>query len=151
MTLPTGGINTDNYKVYVDNDTYDPDTMTDITSYVNSIEVSGGEREIVEEHVLGEQNPLVSPGRPAAINVAMRVLYTETGGEPAALLQSWYENNTQIYVCLMPKGKTAPNRQYLGQGYVTNPFIPPANSESAGKIWVTINARLSNMPATAYS
>lgn len=117
----------------------DDSTYTSIGGSSNSVEPGGGASKKGSAHTFGTMPPIVSIGKPEAVDLKLNILYTEVSGEAADLLQGYFENQTAVYLRYRPKGAGTGLWQFKGLGYFYTPVTPKIDSDNANPIAVTIN------------
>lgn len=90
----------------------------------NSLTVDGGEREIGTFFDAQNDVPTLGAGKRGALEIVVRVKYSETGGEAHTVLGDAYENATETMIRYSPRGGASGQRLYTSDaGYVkTHPY-----------------------------
>lgn len=104
---------------------------TDISGQTNALTPSGGDREIGTFFDAANDTPTLGAGKRSEIEIAMRVKYGETGGQGFDILESAYENATEIMVRWSPRGGASGQRMYTSDaGYVRSHQYPGQEVQS---------------------
>lgn len=114
-------------------------SLTDISGFTGSVEVSGGERDTAGTKTFDGDTAILTAGKRNPITVTARAVYTETASEPYKLAVSCYENGTACYIRWSPKGDDAAELRYTtSAGYIKNPVYPSASADSADAMMIEI-------------
>jgi len=136
MAQTTGSIS--GYDLVIGYST-DNSTYTDISGSTNSVEPGGGARKSGSQHTFGTDTPIVKVGRTEMVSTKIKILYSETAAEAAALIQAAYENMTACYLRMRPRGSTSTYWQFTGgPGYFTTFAAPKVDSDNAAPIAVDV-------------
>lgn len=84
-------------------------TFTDISSWLNDVKLTGGDRELATEFVFGSDTALVLTGKRKPIDLELIVLYTEGVTDPfEQFIRPAYETSTPtpLYFKWLPRGST---------------------------------------------
>jgi hypothetical protein len=111
-------------------------TWTDISGYTNKIEWDGGEREIAEASVFGEDVAKIAPGKRSPVEITVTVAYDESTSSPLETLQSAYESSSTLQVRWSPTGGVTGSKRYSAIGYVTTPIVPAGDAEASDVLMV---------------
>lgn len=104
---------------------------TDISGQTNALTPEGGDREIGEFFDAQNDTPTLGAGKRAAIELNVRVKYGETAGQGYDILESAYENATEILVRWSPQGGQSGERLYTSDaGYVKTHKYPGQEVQS---------------------
>ena len=106
-------------------------SWTDISGFANSIGIGGGDREIGEFFTADGDIPVLGAGKRAALELTVKILYTEGGSDPYTTVRSAYENATALYVRFSPKGGDSGEFMFTSAaGYVMNAVYPQGEVQS---------------------
>lgn len=106
-------------------------TWVDISGQTNAVMPEGGDREVGEFFDAANDTPTLGAGKRGSINITTRVKYTETGGEGFAILESAYENATEILIRWSPRGGASGQHLYTSDaGYVKTHKYPGQEVQS---------------------
>lgn len=134
MTQTTGGISFRNNKIELSTDGIN---FTDASGFGNSIEPGGGERGIGKEFTWDGDTPIITAGKRDALELKVKVVYTEGASDPVEVVRAAYEAGSSLYVRWSPKGGTAGQFRYLtSAGLVKNPVYPGGEAKSSDPVLV---------------
>lgn len=114
----------------------DGTTWSDISGFSNSIKPDGGELQTAEAYVFQKDAPIITVGKTDPVELTLSILYTEGASEATAVIHGYYAAKTLVYLRYSPKGGTAGQWMWTGQGYFTKPIYPEGNSSKADSIMV---------------
>lgn len=103
----------------------------DISGKAASVAVDGGEFDIGEIKLFGEDHPQVDVGKHARLTLTFRAKYTEAALEPYALIQAAYDNYCDHSMCVryIPLGDTVGNKVYTTiSGILVSPVYPAGDA-----------------------
>lgn len=106
---------------------------TDISGKAASVSVDGGEFDVGEIKVFGEDYPQVDVGKPSRITVTVKALYTENASEPYEIIKTAYETFCDHGICVrwIPLGDTAGNKQFTTvSGVLLSPVYPAGDAST---------------------
>lgn len=110
-------------------------TWTDISGFANSVSVDGGERATSEFFTVDGDTPIVTAGKRGFLDITIKAVYTEEGGDAYAMGMAAYEGNTPLYAQWIPKGTGAGAYVFTtSMGRVTKPIYPQGAADSADAI-----------------
>lgn len=103
----------------------DGSNWTDISGQANSLTPGGGDREIGEFHVASADTPSIGAGKRAALEITVRVKYTENDSEPYGVLLAAATAGSEVYIRYAPLGNTSGNWMFTSDaGYIkSTPFV----------------------------
>lgn len=108
---------------------------TDISGQTNSLVPEGGDREIGTFFDAQNDTPTLGAGKRSPLDISVRVKYGETAGQGYDILESAYENKTEILVRWSPKGGQSGERLYTSDsGFVRTHKYPGQEVESGDPI-----------------
>jgi len=107
----------------------------DISKLAASVAVDGGDFDIGEIKLFGEDHPSVAVGKHNRMNVTIRALYTEDALEPYELVKTAYETYCDHGICARwtPLGDGTPGNNIFTtiSGVLTTPVYPAGDASSA--------------------
>lgn len=133
MAQTTGQTNSTDAIVEVSTD---GSSWTDISGSAAVVTPDGGDRVTGSANTFTGEYPLVAAGKRQAVRVRIRAIYTEVDNESADLINGYVENKTFTYLRYAPRGRTAGNWQFSGQGYFTRPILPPVDAGSGAVVMI---------------
>ncbi len=116
-------------------------TWTDISGFANSIEVSGGERQIGEAYTFDGDTALLTSGKREPVEVTVRVVYTEGTSEPFEVVRAAYEDGSSVYVRWSPKGGSAGNFQFTTAAGLVSSLTYPAGEVGGDPVMVEFTVK----------
>ena len=132
MTQTTGAISMRNNKIEASTN---GSSWTDISGTANSIVAGGGEREIEQTPTFDGDTMIVTAGKRGAIELKVRILYTEGASDAAEVARAAYEAGTAYYLRWSPKGGTSTQFMYTSAaGYIKENTYPGGDAKSAEAI-----------------
>ena len=141
MAQTTGAITFANCKILISATSAFPTSSLDVSGVANNLTLSGGELNMVEGFTFGTNTPIIAAGKRAALELAMKVYYSEIAGDGFSTLATWYEAQTPVYVQYTPKGSGVGAFVFTsGAGYITTPVYPGGDSE--GKEFATFETKV---------
>lgn len=110
-------------------------TFLDMSNYDSKLEMSGGNRQLAESFVFGQDYALVSEGKRAHIDLKLSQLYTEDAGGPEENIRIAYENGASVVIRWTAKGKVTGNYLFTSDpGFLQEPPYPHGEAGSAKEV-----------------
>ena len=119
--------------------TDDASAYEDISGFMNTVTVTGGDRATADFFSPGNATPCVTYGKRASLNVAVNILYTEDDAEVAGLMRIAYEADHELNgFQWQPAGAGVGNFIYTtGFGALLNHPYPGGDAGSADALQIT--------------
>ena len=132
MTQTTGGMSARALKVeYAVNTGGGFGSYVDISGYAASVEPSGAERGVGEQHTFDGDTPIVTTGKLSAARAVLRSVYTQTDSEAFDAIYDAKVNNYPFKLRWSVPGGATGDKQYEVEGYVTKCTPPGGDAGSA--------------------
>jgi len=104
---------------------------TDISGQSNALTPSGGDREVGTFFDASNDYPTLGAGKRGELEIDLRVKYGETAGQGYNILESAYENATEVMIRWSPRGGSSGQVMYTSDaGYVKTHQYPGQEVES---------------------
>lgn len=111
----------------------------DIRAYANSVQVSGGERQIGKFFNFSLDVPELVAGKRESLQVTTRCLFTEGAGDTPEVARAAYEAATPYYTRWSPAGGASGDFLYTTDpGIVINPVYPQGEASSPDPITLEV-------------
>lgn len=128
-------------------------SWTDISGVVNTLEQPEQSRMVGEARTLSGENPIVKGGKKEAMDVVVRIIYSETDAEAYQQIRSIFEASGcgagAMYLRYSPRGGNADDERLTSdQGVLTNWQYPNLNAEEAGPIMCGFTLRIGGFTTT---
>lgn len=128
-------------------------TWTDISGVVNTLEQPEQSRMVGEARTLSGELPIVKGGKREAMDVVVRIIYSETDAEAYQQIRSIFEEAGcgagEMYLRYSPAGGTADKERLTSDlGVLTNWQYPNLNAEEAGPIMTGFTLRIGGFTTT---
>jgi len=131
MTQTTGGMSARALKVeYAVNTGGGFGSYADISGYAASVEPSGAERGIGEQHTGAGDTPIVTTGKLSAARAVLRAVYTQADSEAFDAILDAKVNNYPFKLRWSVPGGATGDKQYEIEGYVAKCTPPSGDTGS---------------------
>lgn len=129
---------------------------TDISGVVNSLEQPEQTRMVGEARTLTGELPIVKGGKREAMDVVVKIIYSETDAEAYQQIRAIFETvgcgAGAMYLRYSPAGGNADNERLTSdQGVLTSWLYPNLNAEEAGPILGGFTLRIGGFTTTVIS
>ncbi len=132
MPQTTGSLSFKDVKIEM---SIDGSSWTNISGIAREVTMGGGDRQTAETFTADTDVPIITKGKRGALDVSVKGVYTEVGGEWFETVRAAYENGTPLYVRWSPKGGLSTNYQFTTDvGTVTGTPYPVGDAGSADAI-----------------
>jgi hypothetical protein len=132
MDQTTGHVTFRNVKVELSTD---GSTWIDVSGSSSSIQIKGGERDVMEITPLFADAPVTRTGAPNPIKIAIKSVYTEVATEAREILDTAYAANTPLSLRYSITGGLPGNRRYIAtNARITKPAFPDGDVSEAKPI-----------------
>ena len=121
---------------------------TDISGWGATVAVSGRERQVGEGFTHDGDRAIVGHGKLQPLDVTVRIIYTEGGLDPYAIVLPPLENHTVMQVRWSPLGGVLSNQQYttnLTHSHVTSCPPPSGEAGSGDPVMLEFTVRTSDI------
>lgn len=113
----------------------DGTTWTNFSGWATDVQISGGTRATGEEYTFDGENPIVTIGKSAPMELTVKSIYTEGGSDIFSIVKTAYETPSNLYIRWAPKGNTTGNFRYAtGAGNVLEPPYPTGQAQDGKPI-----------------
>lgn len=128
-------------------------TWLDISGETNSLEQPEQSRMVGEARTLAGENPIVKGGKKEAMDVVVRIIYSETDAEAYQQIRAIFETAGcgagAMYLRYSPRGGSADHERLTSDlGTLTNWLYPNLNAEEAGPIMGGFTLRIGGFTTT---
>lgn len=122
-------------------------TWLNISGETNSLEQPEQTRMVGEARTLAGENPIVKGGKKEAMDVVVKIIYSETDAEAYQQIRSIFEATGcgagAMYLRYSPAGGNADNERLTSDlGFLTSWLYPNLNAEEAGPIMCGFTLRI---------
>ena len=115
----------------------DNSTWTDISGFSNAVTGTQQDRTSGEVYTFDGDKAIVGVGKREPDEAAIKIVYSEGGSEPFAVLRSIFENATPYYVRYTVKAATTGNLRFTSDsGYIISCPYPEVDSTSGDPVTV---------------
>lgn len=134
----------------------DNSNWTNISGETNTLEPPTQTRMVGEVRTLAGEGPIVKGGKKEAMDVVVKITYTETDAEAYQQIRSIFEATGcgagAMYLRYSPRGGSADHERLTSdQGTLTEWIYPGLNAEEAGPIMTGFTLRIGGFTTTVIS
>lgn len=131
-------------------------SWVDISGVANTLEQPEQTRMVGETRTLTGELPIVKGGKREAMDVVVKIVYTEVDAEAYQQIRSIFETSGcgagAMYLRYSPAGGNADNERLTSdQGVLTSWLYPNLNAEEAGPIMTGFTLRVGGFTTTVIS
>lgn len=129
MAQTTGAISFKDCKIEISTN---GTAWTDIGGFANEVQLSGGDRAIVETPTFTGGTMILTAGKLAALTITIPCIYTEGVAEPFEVYRAAYEAGTPFYARWSPAGGASGDFQYASAAGIPKAAPYPAGTAKDG-------------------